>query len=178
MKLKSFGEAWVCNLYSITTNQAAIIALFRVVNRYVGNLAPMPGVFPDYPAPVVRNAGETGSGVRFHGHPITVCLPRVARFHVRRLGSIATYTSFIVSGTKARACAILAEFNKAQTELVGKAVVLTDGKAGTVDEVWLDEFHGLRISIRGHEGKWPVSTIKLTQRDLESPGTLDARTVG
>lgn len=45
----------MCNLYSITTNQAAIAALFRVVNRYVGNLAPMPGVFPDYPAPVVRN---------------------------------------------------------------------------------------------------------------------------
>jgi putative SOS response-associated peptidase YedK len=45
------------NLYSITTNQAAIIALFRVMNRYVGNLPPMPGVFPDYPAPVVRNAG-------------------------------------------------------------------------------------------------------------------------
>jgi putative SOS response-associated peptidase YedK len=45
----------MCNLYSITTNQAAIIALFRVMNRYVGNLPPMPGVFPDYPAPVVRN---------------------------------------------------------------------------------------------------------------------------
>ena len=45
----------MCNLYSITTNQAAIAALFRVVNRYVGNLAPMPGVFPDYPAPVIRN---------------------------------------------------------------------------------------------------------------------------
>jgi putative SOS response-associated peptidase YedK len=41
--------------YSITTNQAAIVALFRVVNRYVGNLAPMPGVFPDYPAPVIRD---------------------------------------------------------------------------------------------------------------------------
>jgi hypothetical protein len=26
----------MCNLYSITTNQAAIIALFRVINRYVG----------------------------------------------------------------------------------------------------------------------------------------------
>jgi putative SOS response-associated peptidase YedK len=59
----------VCNLYSITTNQEAIRALFRVVNRYVGNLAPMPGVFPDYPAPVVRNASaerehqiETDSG--------------------------------------------------------------------------------------------------------------------
>jgi hypothetical protein len=47
----------MCNLYSITTNQEAIRALFRVVNRYVGNLAPMPGVFPDYPAPVIRNAG-------------------------------------------------------------------------------------------------------------------------
>jgi len=45
----------VCNLYSITTNQAAIIALFRVINRYVGNLAPMPDVFPDYKAPIVRN---------------------------------------------------------------------------------------------------------------------------
>jgi putative SOS response-associated peptidase YedK len=48
----------VCNLYSITTNQAAIAALFRVINRYVGNLPPMPGVFPDYPAPIVRNAGD------------------------------------------------------------------------------------------------------------------------
>jgi putative SOS response-associated peptidase YedK len=48
----------MCNLYSITTNQAAITALFRVMNRYVGNLPPMPGVYPDYPAPVVRNAGD------------------------------------------------------------------------------------------------------------------------
>ena len=50
----------MCNLYSITTNQAAIAALFRIVNRYVGNLAPMPGVFPDYPAPVIRNT-DTGT---------------------------------------------------------------------------------------------------------------------
>jgi putative SOS response-associated peptidase YedK len=28
----------MCNLYSITTNQEAIIRLFRVMNRYVGNL--------------------------------------------------------------------------------------------------------------------------------------------
>jgi putative SOS response-associated peptidase YedK len=45
----------MCNLYSITTNQAAIAALFPVINRYVGNLPAMPGVFPDYPTPVVRN---------------------------------------------------------------------------------------------------------------------------
>jgi putative SOS response-associated peptidase YedK len=55
--LTSGGAVHICNLYSITTNQEAIRALFRVVNRYVGNLAPMPGVFPDYPAPVIRNAG-------------------------------------------------------------------------------------------------------------------------
>jgi putative SOS response-associated peptidase YedK len=47
----------MCNLYSITTNQEAIRALFRVINRYVGNLPTMPCVFPSYPAPVVRNAG-------------------------------------------------------------------------------------------------------------------------
>lgn len=48
----------MCNLYSITTNQAAISALFRVVNRYVGNLAQMPGVFPDYRAPIVRTGAD------------------------------------------------------------------------------------------------------------------------
>jgi putative SOS response-associated peptidase YedK len=47
----------MCNLYSITTNQQAILALFRMINRYEGNLPPMPGVFPDCPAPVIRNAG-------------------------------------------------------------------------------------------------------------------------
>ena len=64
---------------------------------------------------------------------------------------------------KVRASTILAEFEQAQTELVGNAVILTDGKAGTVESVWLDEFHGLRVSIRGHDGKWPVSTIKLAE---------------
>jgi hypothetical protein len=62
-----------------------------------------------------------------------------------------------------RASAILTAFGDAQSELVGKAVVLSDGKAGTVENVWLDELHGLRISIRGHDGKWPISTIKFAQ---------------
>jgi hypothetical protein len=62
-----------------------------------------------------------------------------------------------------RASAILCEFEHAEGELVGKAVVLTDGKAGTIEKVWLDELHGLRISIKGQDGKWPVSTIKLMQ---------------
>ncbi|MGY3492331.1 hypothetical protein ACVW1B_001750 [Bradyrhizobium sp. USDA 4502] len=33
-------------MYSITTNQAAIAALFRVVNRYVGNLGADAGRLP------------------------------------------------------------------------------------------------------------------------------------
>jgi putative SOS response-associated peptidase YedK len=49
------------NLYSITSNQAAIIALTRAMRDLTGNLEPMPGVFPDYRAPVVRNAPD---GVR------------------------------------------------------------------------------------------------------------------
>jgi hypothetical protein len=75
---------------------------------------------------------------------------------------------------KVRAYTILSEFEQAQTELVGKAVILTDGKAGTVESVWLDEFHGLRISIRGHDGKWPISTIKFAQTGpTQEPGSLD-----
>jgi hypothetical protein len=66
---------------------------------------------------------------------------------------------------KRRASTILGAFEKAEAELVGKAVILTDGKAGTVENIWLDELHGLRISIKGHDGKWPVSTVKFAQTD-------------
>ena len=66
---------------------------------------------------------------------------------------------------KLRASAILGAFEQAQTELVGNAVVLTDGKAGTVENDWLDELHGLRVSLKGHDGKWPISTIKFAQTD-------------
>lgn len=65
---------------------------------------------------------------------------------------------------KARAITILQEFDQAQTDLIGKAVALSDGKAGTVEQVFLDELHGLRIVLRGHDGRWPVSTIKFAQR--------------
>jgi len=65
---------------------------------------------------------------------------------------------------KVRASTILSLLEQAETELVGKAVVLTNGIAGTVEHVWLDELHGFLISIRGHDGKWPVSTVKFAQR--------------
>jgi len=47
----------MCNLYSVTKGQAAIIALTRALRDTTGNLPSMPGVFPDYMAPVVRNSG-------------------------------------------------------------------------------------------------------------------------
>ena len=64
---------------------------------------------------------------------------------------------------KVPASTILSALAQAETELIGKAVILANGVAGTVEHVWLDELHGLRISIRGHDGKWPVSTVKFTQ---------------
>ncbi|MCI4680594.1 SOS response-associated peptidase [Rhodoblastus acidophilus] len=49
----------MCNLYSITKAQDAMRSLFRVTHDRTGNLPPMPGIFPDYPAPIVRvAAGE------------------------------------------------------------------------------------------------------------------------
>lgn len=45
----------MCNLYSMTTNVEAIRRLFSALNSRVGNLPSMPGIFPDYPAPIVRN---------------------------------------------------------------------------------------------------------------------------
>ena len=62
----------MCNLYLVTTNQEAIRALFLVVNRYVGNLAPMPGVFPGLPrhrlsGPVPSDENRDGAlGMRFN----------------------------------------------------------------------------------------------------------------
>jgi putative SOS response-associated peptidase YedK len=44
----------MCNLYSLTKGQAAIRELTRAMVDRTGNLPPMPGVFPDYPAPIVR----------------------------------------------------------------------------------------------------------------------------
>jgi hypothetical protein len=93
--------------------------------------------------------------------PVTTCTPfrgnPIPIIHPRQM-SEATMPS-----VKLRASTILGAFEEAQSELVGRAVVLTDGKAGTVENVWLDELHGLRISITGHDGKWPISTIKFAQ---------------
>jgi len=43
----------VCNLYSHTKGQTAIIQLARAMRDKTGNLAPMPSIFPDTLAPVI-----------------------------------------------------------------------------------------------------------------------------
>ncbi|UWU76584.1 SOS response-associated peptidase family protein [Bradyrhizobium huanghuaihaiense] len=48
----------MCNLYSMTKNVDAIRRLFGALNSRVGNLPSMPGIFPDYRAPIVRNGAE------------------------------------------------------------------------------------------------------------------------
>jgi putative SOS response-associated peptidase YedK len=45
----------MCNLYSVTKGQQAIRELTRAMHDRTGNLPPLPGVFPDYAAPIVRN---------------------------------------------------------------------------------------------------------------------------
>ncbi len=48
----------MCNLYSHTKGQAAILEATRAMVDRTGNLPPMPGIFPDMPAPIVRNGAD------------------------------------------------------------------------------------------------------------------------
>jgi len=84
-----------------------------------------------------------------------------------------------MTNTLTHASTILAAFERAEAELVGTVVVLSDGKAGTVERIWLDELHGLRLSIGGHFGKWPVSSLKLVgSRSASDLTKTDVRSVG
>jgi len=48
----------LCNLYSLTKGQAAILEMTRAMVDRTGNLPPLPGIYPDYPAPIIRNGAE------------------------------------------------------------------------------------------------------------------------
>jgi len=78
-------------------------------------------------------------------------------------GHVAVKGEAAVTTLKRLALAILHAFGEAEAQLMGKAVILTDGTAGTVEAIWLDDFHGLRVSIRGHPGKRAVSAVKFAQ---------------
>jgi putative SOS response-associated peptidase YedK len=48
----------MCNLYAVTKGQQAIRELSRAMHDKTGNLPPLPGIFPDYAAPIVRNTAD------------------------------------------------------------------------------------------------------------------------
>ncbi|WP_299682526.1 SOS response-associated peptidase [uncultured Roseobacter sp.] len=48
----------MCNLYSMTTAQDAIRQIFEGITDNTGNLAALPGIYPDTMAPVVRNGPD------------------------------------------------------------------------------------------------------------------------
>lgn len=48
----------MCNLYSVTKGPQAIREFAGAMRDTTGNLPPLPGVFPDYSAPIVRNAPD------------------------------------------------------------------------------------------------------------------------
>jgi putative SOS response-associated peptidase YedK len=48
----------MCNLYSLTKGQQAILEFTRAMRDRTGNLPPMPGIFPDYAAPIVRTGTD------------------------------------------------------------------------------------------------------------------------
>ena len=45
----------MCNLYAVTKGQQAIRDLTRAMTDRTGNLPSLPGIYPDYMAPIVRN---------------------------------------------------------------------------------------------------------------------------
>lgn len=48
----------MCNLYSQRRGQAEILQVSRAMLDLTGNQPSMPGIFPDYPAPIVRTAAD------------------------------------------------------------------------------------------------------------------------
>ncbi len=48
----------MCNLYSLTKGQAAIREMARAMVDNVGNMPALPGIYPDYRAPVVREGPD------------------------------------------------------------------------------------------------------------------------
>ena len=48
----------MCNLYSMTSSQAAITDLIKVWDDRTGNMPALPGIYPDKPAPVITQSVE------------------------------------------------------------------------------------------------------------------------
>jgi putative SOS response-associated peptidase YedK len=48
----------MCNLYRVTSSLDAMRQLAGAIRNLAGNLEPVPGIYPDYPAPILRMAAD------------------------------------------------------------------------------------------------------------------------
>src|SRR6266478_3801789 len=48
----------MCNLYSLTKTRDYVVGLAKALRDLNNNQPPLPGIFPDYQAPIVRNTPE------------------------------------------------------------------------------------------------------------------------
>ena len=78
----------MCNLYSVTKGQQAIRDAFLVMTDHTGNLPPLPGIFPDQMAPVIRAGaeGRTLTMLRW-GFPPPPGVPGRPVTNIRNVGS-------------------------------------------------------------------------------------------
>lgn len=118
----------MCNLYSVTTNVQAIREFAREmrVADDIGNLAPQPGVFPDYAAPIVRNNG----GI--------VELSKAARW------GMPSSSKALFEAAKARAAKIVAKKGKALTDEEFKDLLKMEPDGGTTNIRNIDSPHWRR----------------------------------
>lgn len=70
----------MCNLYSMTRIQEAIRRLFRIARDLTGNLPPLPAIFTDITAPIMRvgSDGELPARNDALGHARTGAVRRTA----------------------------------------------------------------------------------------------------
>ena len=73
----------MCNLYSLTKGQDAIRALAKAMRDTTGNMPPLPDIFPDQVAPVVRVQSATTIP---RDTDCTVPAPHLMVFHDRSRG--------------------------------------------------------------------------------------------
>jgi putative SOS response-associated peptidase YedK len=61
----------MCNLYSLSKHQTGIRQMVSAMTADVGNFPPLPGIFPDYAAPIIRTnaAGERELAMARWGMP-------------------------------------------------------------------------------------------------------------
>lgn len=57
----------MCNLFSMTKGQQAIRELAGAMRDTTGNLPMLPGIFPDYAAPIVRTGTDGALGIVARG---------------------------------------------------------------------------------------------------------------